>query len=65
MKTNKGALSKHLKSLSLINFVKIRLPNFLGNEFLIKITKLQNYTFEICTISKITNICCKYNIFYL
>ena len=26
---------------------------------------LQNYTFEICTLSNIMNICCKYNIFLL
>ena len=53
-----------LKSLGLIYFVKIRLPDFLCNEFLIKMYRLlQDYTFEICTLSKITNTCCNYNIF--
>ena len=31
---------KKLKSLSPIHFVKIRLSNFLGNEFLVKMYKL-------------------------
>ena len=45
-------------------FVKIRPPDFLCNEFLIKMYRfLQTYTFEICTLTKIMNICCKYNIF--
>ena len=44
----------NLKSLSLIYFVKIRPPDFLCNEFLINIYRLlQNYTLEICTLSKI------------
>ena len=55
-----------LKSPSPIYFVKIRPPDFLCNEFLIKIYRhFQNYTFEIYeTLSKIMNIWCKYNIFY-
>ena len=45
---------QRLKSLTLIHFLKIRLSNFLGNIFLVKIYKLlQNYTFEINTLSKI------------
>ena len=53
-----------LKSLSPIYFVKIRPPDFLCNEFFIKMYRfLQTYTFEICTLTKIMNICCKYNIF--
>ena len=48
-----------------IYFVKIRLQDFLCYEFLIKMYRLlQNYIFEICTLSKITNTCCNYNIFY-
>ena len=47
----------HLKSLSPIYFVKIRPPDFLCNEFLIKMYRLLlNYTFKICTLSKIMNI---------
>ena len=46
-----------LKSLSPINFVKFRLSNFLGNEFLVKMNKLlRNYTFKIVTISKLMYI---------
>ena len=42
--------------LSPIYFIKIRLPDFLCKEFLIKMYGLlQNYTFEICTLSKIMN----------
>ena len=53
------------KSQSPIYFVKIRPSDFLCNEFLIKMYGfLQNYTFKICTLSKIMNICWKYNIFY-
>ena len=53
-----------LKSLSPIYFVKVQLPDYLCNEFVIRMyTLLQIYTFEICTLSKITNTC-KYNIFY-
>ena len=45
---------KVLKSLNPIYFVKIRLPDFLCNEFLIKMYRLlQNYTFDIYTLSKI------------
>ena len=54
----------YLKSLSPIYFVNIQLPD-LCYEFLIKMHRLlQNYTFEIeiFTLSKITNIWCKYNI---
>ena len=47
-------------------FVNIRHPDFLCQEFLIKMYRLlQNYTFEISILSKIMDICCKYkNIFY-
>ena len=51
-----------------IYFVKIQLPDFLCNDIIIKICRLlQKDTFETCqcTLSKITNICCKYNIFLL
>ena len=41
-------ITQHLKSLSPIHFVIIRLSNILGNEFLVKLYKLkQNYTFKI------------------
>ena len=54
-----------LKSPSPIYFVKNRPPDFLCYKFLMKIYRLlQNYTFEICTLHKIMNIYCKYNIFY-
>ena len=54
-----------LKSLSPINLVKVRLPDFLWDEFFIKMRVLfQNNTFEICNLSKIMNVCCKY-IFFL
>ena len=53
-----------LKSLGPIYFVKIRLPDFICNEFLIKMYRfLQNFTSEICTLLKMMNICCKNNIF--
>ena len=56
--------SMHLKLLSPIPFVKIW-TDFLCNEFLIKMNRLQqNYTFRICTLSRILNICCKNNISY-
>ena len=46
-----------LNSLSPIHFVKIPTFKFLGNEFLVKMYKLeQNYTFKIDTISKIIYI---------
>ena len=52
------------KSLGPICFVKFRPPDFSCNKFLLKMYRLlQNYTFEICTLSKIMNICCKYKIF--
>ena len=52
------------KSLSTIYFIKIRLPDFLCNEYLIRMYRLlQNYTFEICTLSKIKNICYEYKFF--
>ena len=39
----------HLKWLSRFYFVRIRPPDFLCNEFFIKMYRiLQNYTFEIC-----------------
>ena len=38
---------------SLIHFVKIRLPNIWGTEFLVQMYKrLQNYTLDIDTITK-------------
>ena len=43
----------YLKSLSPISFVNIRLREFWCNEFLIKMYRLlQNYIFEICTLSR-------------
>ena len=40
-------------------FCKIRSPDFLCNEYLIKMFRLlQSYTFEICALSKIMNSCC-------
>ena len=68
IKTDIFCILKCLESLSPIYFVKIQLPDifYAINEFLIKMYRLlQNYTFEICTLSKIMNICCKYNIFLL
>ena len=45
-------------------FEKIRPPDFLCNEFFIKMYRLlQNYTFKIWTLSKVMNISFKYNIF--
>ena len=42
-----------------VRFCKIRPSYFFCNEFLVKMYRLlQNYTFEICTLSKIVNICC-------
>ena len=64
MQYNYVHMLHYLKSLNLIYFVKIRLPDFLFNEFLIKMYRLlQNYTFEICNLWKIMNFCCKYDIF--
>ena len=67
---NYGSMEKKLwffsklKSLSPFYFVKIRLPGVLCNEFLINMyTPLQIYTVEICTLSKIMDTCCKYNIY--
>ena len=52
-----------LKSLSPIYFVKIRLPDILCNEFPIKMYRLlRNYNVEICILSKIMYICCKYQL---
>ena len=63
-KTVKQIIRVWLKSLSLIYSVKIWPPDFLCNEFFVKMYRfLQNYTFEICTLYKIMNIFCKYNIF--
>ena len=48
---------RYFKTPSSIHFVNIRLFNYLGNEFLVKMYKLsQNYTFKIDTIPKIMYI---------
>ena len=57
-------LNVYLILLSLIYLVKIRLPGLFCYELLIKMNRyklLQKYTFEICTLFKIMNICYKYN----
>ena len=47
-----------------IYFVKIQLPGFFYEMNSLHLIILQ-HTFAICTLSKIMNICCKYNIFLL